>query len=50
MLSHKTFNITLHITFNITLIVLFSQFNYFPQFPGQPIGYSSGKEREGIDH
>ena len=32
MLSHKIFNIILRITFNITLIILFSQFNYFPQF------------------
>ena len=33
MLSHRTFNITLRISFNITLIVVFSQVNYFTQYP-----------------
>ena len=33
MLSYITFNITLRITSYIKLIILFSQFNYFPQFP-----------------
>ena len=33
MLSHRTFNITLRISFNITLIIVFSQVNYFTQYP-----------------
>ena len=43
MLSHITFNITLRITSKIKKIVLFSNFNYFPQFPVLYITSIEGK-------